>query len=67
MYSQSWDYKTNFYSYNTNNRLIYARHMSCGMRSSYFYQVTGETMTGDQWNNDQSDRPGGPDRSDDQS
>ena len=37
------------------------------MHRSCFSQVIGQTMTGNQWNNDRSDRPGGPDRSDNQS
>ena len=44
MYSRSWDYKTSFYSGNTNNMLILARHVSWDMRSSCFYQVISETM-----------------------
>ena len=64
MYSQSWDYKTNFYSYNTSNMLILACHVGLDMRSSCFSQVISQTMTGNQWNNDRSDRPGGPDHSD---
>ena len=67
MNSRSWDYKTGFYIYNTNNRLILARHVGWDMRSSCFWQVIIETMTGDQWNNDRSDRPEGPDRADDRS
>ena len=67
MYSRSWDYKPRFYSYNTNNRLILAHHVGWYMRSSCFWQVIIETMTGDQWNNDWLDRPEGPDRADDRS
>ena len=65
MNSRSWDYKTSFYIYNTNNRLILACQVGRDMHSSCFWQVIIETMTGDQWNNDQSDRPEGPDRADD--
>ena len=52
IYSWSWDYKTSFYNYNTNNRLILARQVGWDMRSSCFYQVISkqclairETMT----------------------
>ena len=51
MNSRSWDYKTGFYIYNTNNRLILARHVGWDMRSSCFWQVIIETITGNQWNN----------------
>ena len=52
--------QTSFYSDNMNNRLILVRLVGWDMRSSCFYQVISETMTGDQWNNDRLDRPGGP-------
>ena len=52
IYSRSWHYKTGFYNYNTNNRLILARHVGWGMRSSYFIRIfvkqllaISETMT----------------------
>ena len=52
IYSRSWEYKTNFHNYNSNNRLILARHVGWGMRSSYFIrilvkqlQAISETMT----------------------